>query len=79
MVEMDDEYVKQLVAARLRSLPPNVGFSVGTHGNFTRDQIIDNVLNGTPIGKEFARMELKMLVETPKLAGRLGGKKVSPY
>jgi len=70
---MDQNYIKQLVVARLKTIPPNVGFSVGSHGNFTRDEIIQNVLNGTPVGKEFTSMELRMLIESPKLVGRLRG------
>ncbi len=70
---MDEEYVKQLVAARLRTIPQNVGFSVGSHGNFTRDEIIQNVLKGTAVGNEFASMELRMLIESPRLVGRLRG------
>jgi hypothetical protein len=78
-MSMDEEYVKQLVAARLRTIPQNVGFSVGSHGNYTRDEIIQNVLDGTPLGREFAKMELRMLIESPKLIGRLHGAAASSY
>lgn len=70
---MDEDYVRKLVAARLKTIPPNVGFSVGSYGNFTRDEIIQNVLDNTQIGKEFTKIELKMLIESPKLIGRLRG------
>ena len=75
---MNEEYVKQLVMARLKTIPPNVSFSVGPYGNFTRDDIIKQVDEGTPIGREFAKIELRMLVDSPRLAGRFGGKATSP-
>ena len=76
---MDEEYVKKLVVARLRTMPPEVGFSVGSHGNFSRDDIIRNVMNGTEIGKEFSNLEMRMLLDSPKLVGRLIGKKAPSY
>ena len=75
---MDEDYVKELVAARLRTIPPNVGFSLGSYGNFTRDEIISHVLRGTEVVNHFSDMEVKMLIESPMLVGRLsGGKKAS--
>ena len=76
---MDEDYVKQLVVARLKTIPPNVGFSVGSHGDFSRDAIIRNVLEGSKIGKEFTRMELRLILESPKLVGRLRGETSSSY
>jgi len=76
---MDEEYVKKLVVARLKTIPPNIGFSVGSHGDFSRDDIIRNVLGGTAIGKEFADMELRMIIESPKMVGRLRGNASSSY
>ncbi|MCX6770981.1 MAG: hypothetical protein NTX79_02915 [Candidatus Micrarchaeota archaeon] len=76
---MDESYLKKLVVARLKTIPPNVGFSVGSHGDFSRDQIIKNVMDNTAIGKEFSQLELRMLIDTPKLVGRLSGTKASSY
>ncbi|VVB65699.1 Uncharacterised protein [Candidatus Gugararchaeum adminiculabundum] len=76
---MGEDYVKELVIARLRTIPPNIGFSVGSHGDFTRDEIINQVSKGTDIGKEFAAIEIKMLIDTPKLVGRLSGKTPSSH
>ncbi len=75
---MDEEYVKQLVVARLRTIPPNIGFSLGSYGNFTRDEIITNVIRGTEVGRHFSQMEVKMLIESPRLVGRLSGGKKAP-
>ncbi|GEM_PF-1039811 len=76
---MDNDYVKKLVMARLNSLPPSIGFSVGAHGNLSRDDIIREVNDNSPIGREFAKMELRMILDSPGLAGRLGAKTVASH
>ena len=48
---MDEEYVKKLAVARLRTLPPNTGFSLTPYGSFTRDEIIREIENDSRIGK----------------------------
>lgn len=69
---MDSDYVNKLVVTRLQSMPPNTSFSVGNYGDFTRDELISEVKNGTPVGKAAIEMELNFLREMPKLASRLG-------
>jgi len=76
---MDEEYIKKLVVARLKTIPPNIGFSIGSYGNFTRDAIIKEVERGTDIGQEFTKIEMKILIDSPKLAGRLSGKATSSH
>jgi hypothetical protein len=75
----DDEYLKKLVIARLEAMPPNVSFSVGSYGDFTRDQLIDNVRRGTAVGQKYAQFELRMILDSPKIVGRLSGKTFSPH
>lgn len=76
---MDEDYLKKLVIARLKTIPPDVYFSVGSHGDFTRDQLIREVISNSEVGKEFANIELKILIDSPKIVGRLSGKKTSSY
>ena len=71
---MDNDYLKKLVVARLKTIPPNVTFSVGSHGDFTRDQVISEVLKGSDIGREFAELEIKILIDSPNIVRRLSGK-----
>ena len=68
---VDEEYLKKLVAERLRTIPPNISFSIGAYGDFTRDQLINEVLQGTKVGQETIKSELRLLREMPKLASRL--------
>lgn len=65
---MVDEYIKKLVETRLRSMPPNASFSVGKFGDFTRDELIEEVRQGTSVGKATINMELAFLREMPKLS-----------
>ncbi len=76
---MDNEYLKKLVVARLKTIPPNISFSVGSKGDFTRDQLIREVVGDTSVGKEFANMELKLIIDSPKMASWLSGKKAAHY
>lgn len=76
---MDQEYLKKLVIARIKTMPPDVSFSVGSHGDFTRDQIIREVMHETDVGKEFMNIELNILLDSPKIVGRLRGKAASHY
>lgn len=68
---MDEKYARKLVAARLRTIPPNVSFSIGAYGDFTRDELINEVLQGTEVGKETIKSELRLLREMPRLVSKL--------
>ncbi|MDO8625333.1 MAG: hypothetical protein Q7R47_04590 [Candidatus Diapherotrites archaeon] len=65
---MDEEYVKKLVVARLNAIPPEVSFSIGNFGSFTRDQLIQEVGRGSPVGKATTEMELNFLRRLPQIA-----------
>ena len=69
---MDDEYVKKLVVARLRSVPPDISYSVGEYGDFTRNQLIEQVEQGTAVGKAATEMELNFIKKMPKLSQMVG-------
>lgn len=57
----DIEYLKKLVKERLSVMPPDVSFSIGSFGDFTRDELIQEVEKGSEIGKETIRMQLTFL------------------
>lgn len=76
---MEEEYVKKLVIARLKTIPPDVSFSVGSHGDYSRDELIREVMKNTEVGKEFVKIELKIILDSPKIVGRLSGKATSSY
>lgn len=59
--------IKTLVKERLRAVPPNVEFSIGKHGDFTRDELIHEVDKGTEIGKAAIEMQLEFIRRMPQL------------
>ncbi len=71
---MTHEYtpeIKKLVIARLNAIPPNISFSIGGFGDFTRDELIEEVRKDTAIGDAAIEMELVFLRKLPKLATEL--------
>jgi len=70
-MSMDNEYVQKLVAVRLNAMPPDISFSVGKFGDFSRDQLIHEVMRNSEVGKATIRMELDYLKETTQIAGKL--------
>lgn len=65
---MDEEYLKKLIIARLSAMSPEVSFSIGSYGSFTKEELIHEVENGTKIGKAATEMELKFLRKLPHIA-----------
>lgn len=68
MIEMDEKYLKKLVITRLNAIPPDVSFSIGEYGDFTRNQLIEEVEKDTKVGKATTEMELSFLRKLPKFA-----------
>ena len=55
------EQIKELVLARLQILPPDASISIGSEGEFTRDELIQHVKNNDNIGKKITEIELEYL------------------
>ena len=68
MIELDEKYLKKLGIVRLNAVPPDVSFSIGEYGDFSRDELIIEVENGSKVGKAATEMELNFLRKLPKLA-----------
>ena len=66
-MEGNTEYIKTLVKERLRAMPPDVSFSVGNFGDYTRNQLIDEVDKGSEVGKAAIDMQLTFIRKMPKL------------
>ncbi len=63
----DVNYLKRLVKERLAALPPSVSFSIGEFGDFTRDELIKEVDDYSPVGKAAIEMQLNFIKMMPKL------------
>lgn len=64
-------YFKKLVKERLSAMPPEVSFSIGDFGNFTRDQLIDEVDKFSEVGKETIEMQLNFIRQMPKILAKI--------
>ncbi len=57
----NDEEIKKIVIARLETLPSDKKISIGSSGEFTRDEIIESVEKGDEIGKKMIQVEMEFL------------------
>lgn len=56
-----EEEIKKIVIARLETLPPDKKMSIGSSGEFSRDELIEKVKSDDPIGKKIIQIELEFL------------------
>ena len=66
-METDTDYIKKLVKERLHAMPPDVSFSVGNFGDFTRDELIEQVDRGTDVGQAAIEMQIDFIRKMPRL------------
>ena len=50
-----------LVVARLQNLPSNKEISIGSSGEFTKDQLIEHVKDDDEVGKKMVAIEMDFL------------------
>lgn len=67
MESADMEYIKKLVKERLHAMPPDVSFSVGHFGDYTRDELIEEVDRVTEVGKAAIEMQINFIRKMPRL------------
>ena len=67
-MENDKDYLKKFIITRLNAIPPNISFSIGNFGSFTRDELIKEVEKGSDVGKATTELELKFLRKLPQIA-----------
>ncbi len=56
-----DDDVRKLVIARLRSFPSGKKLSIGSDGEFSRDELIQHVGNEDAIGEKIIEIQLSYL------------------
>ena len=61
MMKSYKKEIKNLVKERLMAIPANVRFSIGEHGDFTKDQLIAEIDNGSVIGADTIDMQLQFI------------------
>ncbi len=55
------EDIKKLVIIRLETFPSSRKVSIGSQGEFTKDELIDHVKKEDAIGKKIVEVELEFL------------------
>lgn len=61
MEEAIEERIKKIVIARLEVLSPDKKISIGSAGEFSKDELIEKVKKGDPIGKKMIQIEMEFL------------------
>lgn len=59
-MELDKDII-ELVIARLQTLPEDKDISIGSFGEFTKDEIINRVRSGDEVGKKMIEIEMSFL------------------
>jgi len=55
------EDIKQLVIMRLETLPANKKISIGSYGEFSREELIEHVKKEDGIGRKMVEVEMEFL------------------
>ncbi len=56
-----EKEIIDLVVARLQNLPSNKEISIGSSGEFTKDQLIEHVKKNDDVGKKMSAIEMDFL------------------
>ena len=56
-----DEQVKKVVIANLQGLSPDLRMHIGSMGEFSREELIDNVEKETEVGTKIVEIQLNFL------------------
>lgn len=58
---VSEQEIKQLVIERLKILPEDTGMSIGSQGDFNKNEMIDHVKKGDEIGQKIVEVEMNFL------------------
>lgn len=56
-----NQEIKDLVIARLQRLPDDMGISIGSFGDFTKDELIKHVRSSDELGQKIIEVEMTFL------------------
>jgi hypothetical protein len=59
--KISDEDIRKLVVARLRTLSGNKRVSIGSDGEFTKEELIKNVEENSHVGRKIIQIQLEYL------------------
>lgn len=61
MIMTSEQEIAQLVVERIKTLPEGMGLSMGSMGDFNKDELISHVQEGDEIGQKIIEVELNFL------------------
>jgi len=61
-----DDKIRQLVVERLKTLPSGRNISIGSKGDFSKEQLIEHVGQNDEIGKKIVQIQLSYLQSLKK-------------
>lgn len=59
--KVSDEEIRDLIIARLQSFPSNRKISIGSDGEFTKDELVQNVRDRSDVGNKIIEIQLSYL------------------
>jgi hypothetical protein len=60
--------IKNIVKARLRAIPPNIEFSIGGFGDFTSEELVEEIDKNSEIGDAAIEMQITFIRRMSRLA-----------
>lgn len=60
-METNSEYIKKLVRERISAMPPDVSFSIGNFGDYTRNELLEEVDKDSEVGRAAIEMQLTFI------------------
>ncbi|MEK7540811.1 MAG: hypothetical protein AAB529_01030 [Patescibacteria group bacterium] len=61
MEENKNENIRELIIARLEVMPDDKSISIGSDGDFTKDQLIEHVKSGDELGQKIIGIQMDYL------------------
>ncbi len=58
---VSDQEIRDLVVARLQSMSSNRRMSIGSEGDFSKDELVQNVKDGSSVGNTIIQIQLNYL------------------
>jgi len=57
-----NDLLKELVITRIEAqMPSTLRISIGSHGSFTKEQLIDHIKEGDEIGRQVVKMHISFI------------------
>ncbi len=60
-IKNKEDEIKELVIARIKTLPSDKKMSIGSEGDFTRDELIEHVEKKDDLGKKVIEVQMEYL------------------